>query len=912
MRGYRVERRFGWDCHGLPIENIVEKELNITTKSEIERLGVSSFCDYCRNKVMTYAKDWEKYVERSGRWVDMKNDYKTMDKYYMESVWWAFKEIWKKKLIFQGKKNIWICPRCATPLSQIEVNDPAETKEIEDPSIIVKFRVQKLSEKKDTFLIAWTTTPWTIPANVLLAISPKEKYVKVEYRNEVYILAEKRVGDIFKLLNANKKEVKKLEEFFGKKLIGLSYEPVFKGMEVSEKGKMYQIVGADFVSMEEGTGVVHIAPAYGEEDFELGKKEKAGMIQHLSLDGIFNAPAQAKGMWIWNEKSNDLFTNLIKKMGLLFYEGKYKHYYPHCWRCHTKLLPYAMVAWFVKTTKIKKELFRSLKETRWVPEYAKTGRLGEWMKNMKDWCISRNRYWGTPLPVWKCNRCLKVEVIGSIKELEEKSQKEIKDLHRNTIDNLWWKCTKCGGKMERIPEVLDCWFESGSMPYALFHYPFENKLRFNRNFPADFVGEAIEQATKWFYSLLVIGTILFNKAPYKNVVCTGIILAEDGRKMSKHLKNYPDPLNIYEQYGSDALRFFLLSSPVVKGETIRFSESSVREIVNKLFILYLNCYRFLVTYGTLHCWKPSKYQPLIEEKIKEMVISPLKTNILDVWIVLRTADIIKEINGGFEQYDLFKATKPIQQYIDDLSTWYVRRIRRRCLEGDITALETLYYVLYQFTLIAAPFMPFLTEYVWQGLVTQWDKSSESVHLSLIPMLDLKTLEKSKTLMKTWQEVEETMAVARELCSLAHRLRDENNVKVRQPLPRVMIFHPKLIKDKELEKAIKDELNVIELLYGLEPPKDGKWKSIRKNEMFVSLDFEITPELRQEGIKREIVRVIQAARKKAGLQVGEKASVEILVPADIIKEVEKIKESLEKTTNSDIKISEGEKVKAFVV
>lgn len=927
MRTKRVERRFGWDCHGLPIENIVEKELGIKTKSEIDELGISRFCELCKEKVTTYTDEWKDYIERAGRWVEMENSYKTMDLSYMESVWWVFKTVWEKGLIYQGKRSTWICPRCATPLSQIEVNDPAETKEIEDPSIIVKFKIQpqekpayhgryspqinsKRSKHQNSYLLAWTTTPWTIPANVLLGISPKDSYVKVEFEGELYILAEKRVEEVFKLLGRKKKDYKIIEKFKGSKLLGTRYDPVFKNMS-KEGRKIYEVVAGEFISMEEGTGIVHVAPAYGEEDFELGKKEKAAMIQHLTLDGIFTSPNIVKGMWIWDDKSNEKLLTQMRNDGNLFYEGKYKHVYPHCWRCHTKLLSYTMTAWFIATTAIKEKLYKNLRQTRWIPEYAKTGRLGDWMKNLKDWCISRNRYWGTPLPVWVCSKCKSMEVIGSVEELQVKTGQKITDLHRNKIDSLTWKCRKCDGHMNRISEVLDCWFESGSMPYALPHYPFENKRWFENNFPADFIGESIEQATKWFYALLVLGTILFEKAPYKNVVCTGIILAEDGRKMSKHLHNYPDPMDLYNRTGSDAVRLFLFNSPVVKGDTMRFSEKGINNMITNLILLYWNCYKFLVTYADLHKWIPSYPQPNIEEKLKRMLFTKPKLNILDRWIVVRTADLIKEVNEAFEKYNLYDAVKPLQPYIWDLSTWYVRRVRRRCAQGDTASLETLYYSLYNFTLVAAPLMPFITDSVWQGLVKPWDNTIESVHLALIPTIDKNRLKQHKTMKQKMERVKQQIAIARKFCSLGHRLRVENKVKVRQPLSRVMVFNPNFTKNRDLEESIKEELNVREILYGLDVPKDGKWKSVKEKETKVSLDFEINTELAVEGLKREIIRAVQNARKKAGLRVGENATVEVQLPSDALNTAENVKYELERYTHSEIKFVKGPELAAKV-
>lgn len=910
MRGKRIERRFGWDCHGLPIENLVEKELKINSKKQIEELGVAKFCELCESKVMTYAEDWKEYVGRAGRWIDMANDYKTMDLDFMESVWWVFSEVWKKDLIYQGRKSVWICPRCATPLSSIEVNDPAESKEIDDPSIIVKFKSDKGA------LLAWTTTPWTIPGNVLLAVAPQEKYaIATTGKDDTqYILAEKRLKAVEEMAGVKFKVVKTV---LGKELVGTKYEPVFDDMK-SEEGKRNEVVAGEFVTMEDGTGIVHVAPAFGEDDFELGKKEKAGFVQHLNMEGVFTAPNEVKGQFIWDDNVEKTLLESMEKKGKLFFSGRYSHVYPFCWRCHTKLLNFATTAWFIKTIDIKDKLYENVEKTRWVPDYAKTGRLGDWMKNMQDWCISRNRYWGTPLPVWKCDKCDEVEVLGSVADLEKKSGKKVTNLHRNHVDNLAWKCSKCDGKMARIPEVLDCWFESGSMPYAQPHYPFENKEWFKQNFPADFVGEAVEQATKWFYTLLVLGTCLFDKAPYKNVVCTGIILAEDGKKMSKHLNNYPDPLKLFDEMGSDAVRFYIFNSPVVKAETLRFSEKGVREVVNNLIYMYWNTFKYFVTYAELHDWKPTFPMEKPLTKLERMLMENPKPNILDRWIVARTCDVIKEVNEAFGKYDLSEVVKPIQPFVFDLSTWYVRRSRDRFAKGDVAAFETMYWVLYQFTKAVAPCLPFTTEAVWQGLVVPWRPDFESVHLKLVSTIDNAKLSKMLSTQEEWKKVKYQTDITREFCSLGHKLRDQNELKVRQPLGRALLFDPGFEKDPALESAIREELNVKEIVYGLDLPKDGKWVEVEvKNadgsvKRKVVLDTEMTPELEAEGLKREIIRAIQDARKKAGLKVGEKAKVKLAVRNEDLSKAMEIRAEIESATGVLLQVTGGDKLDCEVL
>jgi len=926
MRGKHIERRFGWDCHGLPIENIVEKGLKISSKTEIEALGVAKFCELCESKVMTYAEDWKEYIERAGRWIDMKNDYKTMDVDYMESTWWAFKQLWNKGLIYEGKKSIWACPRCATPLAQIDVNDQAVHIETEDPSIIVKFRAEKLSFSivenskyvDRTFLLAWTTTPWTVPADVLLGINPKEKYIAFEHNGELLLCAEKRLVNICELLK--EKAPKPLATFPGKKLLGTTYYPIFDHMDISE-GIKFKVVAADFVSMEEGTGIVHIAPAFGEDDFLLGQKLKAGIIQHLTLDGHFTAPEEVKDKYLWDKVAEIELLNQIKEKNALLYNGRAKHVYPECWRCHTKLFTYAMKAWFVSTTSIKERLYSTLERTYWIPEYARTGRLGDWMKNLQDWCISRNRYWGTPLPIWRCDKCGELEVIGSIEELQKISGDKVTDLHRNHVDQLTWKCGKpeCQGEVKRIEEVLDCWFDSGSMPYGILHYPFENKAKFEANFPADFVGEGIEHATKWFYSTLVISVGIFDRAPYKNVVNTGIILAEDGRKMSKSLNNYPDPLKLFDETSSDALRFFLFNSPVVKGEFMRFSEKGVREVVNNLLYLYWNTFKYFVTYAEIHNWKPTFPMERPLDKLEQMLMEKPKPNYLDRWIVARTLDVIKDVNEAFEKYDLSAVVKPIQPFVFDLSTWYVRRNRDRFAKGDKAAFETLYWVLYQFTKAVAPILPFTAEAVWQGLVVPWKPEFESVHLKMFSVIDTAKLSRMQSTQEEWAKVEKQVEITRAFCALGHKLRDQNKLPVRQPLGKALLFHPQFEKNPALEDSIKEELNVKTLEYGLDLPKEGKWVAVdEKNadgtaKIKVALDTAMTPELEAEGLKREVLRAIQDARKKAGLKVGDQASIKLTIPKQDLELLTKYQyiEEIEKHSGSSLVIKIGTEIVAIV-
>ncbi len=579
MQGFRVERRFGWDCHGLPLECEIEKELKINGKREIEKMGIDKFNEACRSTVLRYAKEWEQIMGRLARWVDFKNDYKTMDASFMESVWWVFKTLYDKKIIYQGYKSMHICPRCATPLSNFEVS--LNYKDKTDKSVYVKF---ELNDDSRTFFLAWTTTPWTLPGNVILAVNPKLQYVEVETETqEKYILLEKKVSELG--FSPEKLKIKKIkiEKYLHKK-----YQPLFK-VEAGNKLK-YEVVPADFVSDEEGTGVVHIAPAFGEDDLKLGEKLNAEFIQHINIEGqVTNILPEYQGISVFS--LNKKVIEKLEEEKKLFKVKEIVHSYPICWRCDTPLLNYATKSWFVKTTAIKEKLLKNNQKIHWVPDHIKNGRFGQWLEQIRDWSISRARYWGTPLPVWECDVCKKQIVIGSVAELEEKSKQKVKDLHKHFVDKIKFKC-ECGGEMRRIFEVFDCWFESGSMPYGSNHYPFENAEKFEKNHPADFISEGIDQTRGWFYTLHVLSTALFDKPAFKNCVVHGIVLAEDGQKMSKHKKNYPDPMLMVKKYGADALRFFLMNSTVIKGEDLCFSEKSVNDVVRQIFLPIWNTYSF--------------------------------------------------------------------------------------------------------------------------------------------------------------------------------------------------------------------------------------------------------------------------------------------------------------------------------
>src|SRR3989339_1465872 len=904
MQGYRVERVWGWDCHGLPVENIIEKDLGLNSKKEIEELGIKKFNDACCSAVLKYTGEWRQTVERMGRWVDMEHAYKTMDIEYMESVWWVFSELWKKGLIYEGYKAMHICPRCVTPLSNFEVTQ--NYKDVKDLSVVVKFKLtnakEKLGIEGNVYALAWTTTPWTLPGNVALAVGEDIDYVivrtidvnkrakdgTIQYDNLIIArdifngLYDKDPKDALKLafnigyarrMNEGEEVIKApqiLKEVKGSKLVGLEYEPIFEyendlnepvnAQPVRNGWKIYE---ANFVNTEEGTGIVHIAPAFGEDDMNLYKEKQIPFIQHIGMDGvisnennIFRGEAEkfvgrsvvprAKG------KENEVreididIKNYLEDRGLLFTSDKYLHSYPHCWRCDTALLNYATHSWFVDVDKIKDKLLGNNKKITWVPEHMKEGRFGKWLEGARDWAISRNRFWGTPLPIWRCeanssetvanSKCGNTVVVGSVEELQKLSGEKIKDLHKHVIDEITFKCDKCGGEMRRIPEVLDCWFESGSMPYGQMHYPFENKAKFEAGFPAEFIAEGQDQTRGWFYTLHVLAAALTqgenpsipvkeSKPAFKNVIVNGIVLAEDGKKMSKRLKNYPDPNEILEKYGADAMRYYLVSSPVMHAENLNFSEDGVRDVYNRVVNTLWNVFTF--------------YQMFANELRVTDYGLRVTNNVLDRWIMAKLQLLVKEVTENMNAYKLAEASRPIMDFVLELSQWYVRRSRDR-FKGDDeedkqAALATLREVLLTLSKVMAPFTPFIAESIYREIRDKKDEIS-SVHLEMWPAVDEKIDE----------EILNQMDRARKLVETGLSLRKEAGIKVRQPLSRFQI--PDYRFSGDLLTIIADELNVKKVEVGKE----------------IEVDTELTDELKKEGMAREIVRAINQIRKEKGL------------------------------------------------
>ncbi|MBI4234804.1 isoleucine--tRNA ligase [Candidatus Peregrinibacteria bacterium] len=919
MRGHRVERVFGWDCHGLPVENVVEKQLNLNGKKEIEeKIGKHDFNEKCRAAVLKYTAEWEATVTRMGRWVDFKNDYKTMSSAFMETVWWVFKQLWDKGLIYKGHKTMHVCPHCVTPLSNFEVT--LGYKDVKDPSVIWKF---PLKGQKDTYVMAWTTTPWSSLSTMGLSVNPKFTYVKVRVGDEYVIFVKDRLDFVMK----NVEDYEIVDEFKGEKLVGLEYEHFvdwfMKLPEVKGNKNVYRLFAEDYVEVSEGTGIVTINGAYGEVDYEAAQRNGLPIVMDVDMDGRFNSLGlDYEGLNV--KEMQKRFIVDMQKRGLVFRTEPYKHSYPHCWRCDAPLLNYATASWFVNIQDVKKKMIAANKKVHWMPEHVGEGRFADWLLNARDWCVSRNRFWGTPLPIWvneddDADRIC----VGSIDELQKLSGKKVKDLHSHFVDEI--VIEKKGIKYRRVPEVLDCWFESGSMPYAQFHYPFENKKKFDQNFPAEFIAEGLDQTRGWFYTLVVLGTALFLKSPFKNVIVNGLILAEDGKKMSKRMQNYPDPEKIFEEYGADALRFYLMNSPVVRAEPLRFSEKGVEDVVRRILLPIWNSYYFFVTYSNIDRFKPNK--DLLDSV-------PVFKNKLDRWIISELEKLLRELTREMDNYDLQRATEPVVNFVESLTKWYIRRSRRRFWKSDSDddkndAYNALYYCLVRLSQIIAPFMPFIAEEIYRNLT-----GDLSVHLSDWPAFDDKKID---------LKLNEEMDLVRRIVSLGHTLRANLKIKVRQPLRMAKIALPegvdfrRIVSEKEV---ILEELNVKELefladfdavvecqikvdasvlgpKYGADVQKiivnvkngdfamlpdggieveivreGGKLKKIHLADdeveigykakegydaecdggVVITLDKVIDADLRKEGYAREVVRCIQDMRKEADYNVDDRIFV----------------------------------------
>lgn len=831
MKGKRVRRVWGWDCHGLPVEEKTERKLGLKNRRDIEKIGVERFINECRDYVSETSAEWKWYIDRIGRWVDMANAYRTMNLSFMESVIWAFKRVYDQGLIYQGLKTLLYCTRCGTPVSKFEIAMDDSYAMMKDPAVTIKFRLKE-SQFKNAFILAWTTTPWTLPSNRALVVDENEDYVltKVEGEKKDLILAEKRLEEVLK---REKYQVK--EKFKGKKLLGLAYEPLYTFFPANKKDfQVYSYPG--MVNMDEGTGVVHSAPGFGEIDTEMGKE--TGLTLMFSVDDEGRFVKEVKdwaGMYV-KDADTKIIEDLEKK-GLLFKKDTISHRYPYCYRCETPLIYKVVKAWFLDIQKIKKKMIALNQKINWVPAHFKDGRFNYTLEEAPDWCLSRTRYWATVMPVWRCEKCDALKVVGSVKEIEENMIKKVKvtDLHRTGVDQIKFRCSQCRGEMSRIPEVLDVWFESGSMPYGERHYPFENKAVFEKGFPADYIAEYVGQVRTWFYYLHALSTALFQSHSFKNVVVTGVIAGTDGRKMSKSYGNYPDPKEILDRYGGDALRLYLMGSVVMLGRDMNMTRGEeIREQVKTVLLPLWNSYRFLVTFARLHRWKPGP-RPKGEK------------NVLDQWLISRFNQFHQEFSRLMDAYLIPQATRLIRDFVDDLSKWYIRRSRERFNRGEKGALETFYQVLVGFTKVVAPIIPFLAEEIFKNLTAE-----ESVHLQDWPQAG-----------EVNPKLLEEMVLVRQICELGHAKRKKAKIKVRQPLADLKYWLRQGL-DENLEALIAEELNL----------KRVEWVKADTEEPRVELGLKLTSRLKAEGQARELIREIQGLRKKKGCRLDEKIVVSV--------------------------------------
>ena len=917
MKGEHCLRKAGWDTHGLPVELEVEKILGIDGKPEIEKYGIEPFIKKCKESVWKYKGEWEKMSDRVGYWADMDNPYITYDDNYIESVWWAVKTIAEKGLLYKGYKIVPYCPRCGTALSSHEVAQGY--KDVKETSVFVGF---KSTGRENTYFLAWTTTPWTLPSNVALCMNPNETYVEIAVKDGThYILAKALVSKYFE-------DYEVLSEKAGKDYEHEEYEPLFDfALEDIKKvnKKAYYITNADYVTMEDGTGIVHIAPVFGEDDHQVGIKYNLPDVKLVDSQGKLDSRC-GKFSGIFVKEADKLIINDLKERGLLFKTMEFTHSYPFCWRCDTPLLYYPRESWFIKMTAVKDRLIANNNSINWMPDTIKSGRMGNFLENVIDWGISRERYWGTPLPVWVCNKCGKIHVIGSKAELKEKCHIEGDiELHRPYIDDCTFEC-ECGGTFIREKEVMDCWFDSGSMPFAQYHYPFENKELFEKHFPADFISEAIDQTRGWFYTLLAISTLLFDKAPFKNCIVLGHVNDKNGIKMSKHKGNVVDPWSILDKQGADAVRwyFYTGSAPWLPS---RFYEEAVSDAQRKFMGTLWNTYAFFILYAEIDKYDPSKYN-----------LKDCKLSVMDKWILSKLNTLIKTVDSGLSAYNIFDSARALSDFADDLSNWYIRRGRERywghdMTEDKISAYTTLYTVLTTMAKLSAPFTPFMAENMYQNLVPNFYKEEPvSVHLCSFPKADESLID---------EKLERGMQNVLDIVVLGRSCRNSTNIKNRQPLSKVYVCaeQKEHLTDELLEIA-KDELNVKEIInlknaekfitYKIKPQlktlgpkygkllgkvkaflescdanevvktvKDGKtYKTEYQGDTFefsiddllisseseegytsasdkgitVVLDTHITEELRAEGIEREIISKIQSMRKDAGFEVVDKIHV----------------------------------------
>ena len=952
MKGKKVERRFGWDCHGLPIENLIEKELGINSKHEIEQMGIDKFNEACRASVLRYTSEWRKTITRMGRWVDFDNDYKTMNPEFMESIWWVAKSLWDKNLIYEGKYILPYCPRCSTVLSTHELAQGY--KDVQDQTVTVRFKITKAPDAIDdkeitngnTYFLAWTTTPWTLPSNLGLCMGPEIDYVKIldKASGDYYIFAQARLSAYYK----NEDDYQIIYTRKGKDFVGAEYEPLFpyfaelsdakvcaeKSKQKCEKGA-FRMFNADYVSTEDGTGIVHIAPAFGEEDHKVFAGSGVPEVEPIDAECKFTKEvSDYEGKFV-KDCDKDIMARL-KNEGKLVKRDTIVHSYPHCWRCGSPLIYRGIGSWFVRVADHHESLLKANSQISWQPSHIKEGRFGKWLAGSRDWAVSRNRYWGNPIPIWRCDNpeCKDSVCVGSRQELKDLSGIYPDDLHKQFVDKITFPCKKCSGTMRRIPEVFDCWFESGSMPYAQQHYPFENKEYFEQHFPADFISEGLDQTRGWFYTLTILASHLFDKPAFKNCIVNGIVLASDGRKMSKSLRNFTDPVEAINKFGADAIRLFLMHSAVVKADEIRYSDDGVREILKSILIPWWNSYSFFVTYANIDKVTPTGHY----------FDSKLPSNPLDAWLLSITQKLISDVSQALDSYDLSAAIDPIVKFIDELNNWYIRRSRRRFWKSEndtdkTEAYESLYVALKTLSLVAAPFVPFITEEMYLNLKTSEDK--ESVHLCDYPVPNADWINK---------ELEFKMETVQKAVSMGHSLRNQFNLKNRQPLASVALVTRNPEEKRvlaEMEECIREELNVKKVEFhdredelveykakanfkvlgkelgplmkqaaqvistltseqiqsilegtklsievsGNEVELDSEkvlverlekddLKVLNDGTLTVGLDSKVTDELKKEGYVRDLIRGIQNQRKENGYNVTDRIKIKLSGDSDL--------------------------------
>lgn len=835
MKGYRVERVWGWDCHGLPIEHMIEKQLGIQGgKKGIEELGIDKFNQACRSEVMQLDTEWEKIIARLGRWVDFKNNYKTMDTSYMESVWWGFKQLFDKGLIYEGRKVVMYCPRCSTPLSNFEIAMDNSYEDTKDHSVTLKFQ---LIDSKNEFFLAWTTTPWTLPGNVGLAVKPDAQYTQVAHEKELYWVAEDLVEAVFK-----DREYSVVKTVAGTELVGKHYLPLFEYVR-SDKPNAWSVLAGDFVSLTDGTGIVHTAALFGEDDYALALKHDLPLVPTLDDEGKFLPFVELVAGKFYKSAEKVVMSDLTAK-NLVFRQETIVHSYPFCYRCSTPLYYNAVPAWFIDVQKLKKDLLAQNEHMNWFPEHLKEGRFGKGLETAPDWNISRSRYWGTPMPVWMSEDKKQSRVIGSLEELQQwatdpEKVAHITDIHREFLDDVTVFVDDAKTVVgKRIPEVFDCWVESGSMPFASIHYPFENKEQFEKSYPAQFVSEYIAQTRAWFYTMHVLSVGIFGKHAVDNTLTTGTILAEDGTKMSKSKKNYPDPLVLINTYGVDSLRLYLMSSPVMKSENLSFSEKEVADIRKKVFLIWWNMLAFYKLYSA-------------DVELKDLDAVEKKLDLsdtMDAWIMSKLHTLIAQTTQQMDEYAVTKASREMMDFVNELSTWYLRRSRERLKEAGNPSVQVFGVVLARLAQLFAPFTPFFSELVWHNMVDE----SSSIHHSDWPKSNPKYQN---------AELETQIAEIRKIVEKAHALRSDGGIKVRQPLAKVTCFAPIPEPSEQVLAVLADEINVKAVVWHYSP------ENIR-----VLLDTTVTPELATEGEARELIRSIQKLRKQAGLSMSDVATV----------------------------------------